>query len=94
MEGTKQRQQPLVSQEMSYWGKILHERLISEMDLRRKDVSSMSDQQLRVEAENLLDPILSTLSEDIPDTVDATVLRKNVLDEAVPPSMLKEHKLF
>lgn len=83
MEGTKQRQQPLVSQEMSYWGKILHERLISEMDLRRKDVSSMSDQQLRVEAENLLDPILSTLSEDIPDTVDAAVLRKNVLDEAV-----------
>lgn len=75
--------QPLVSQEMSYWGKILHERLISEMDLRRKDVSSMSDQQLRVEAEKLLDPILRTLSEDIPDSVDTTVLRKNVLDEAV-----------
>jgi len=76
-------QQPLVSQEMSYWGRILHERLISEMDLRRKDVSSMSDKQLRSEAESLLDPILNLLSEDIPNSVDTVVLRKNVLDEAV-----------
>ncbi|MFK7732283.1 MAG: ATPase, T2SS/T4P/T4SS family [Pseudomonadales bacterium] len=76
-------QQPLVSEEMSYWGKILHERLISEMDLRRKDVSSMSDQQLRTEAESLLDPILGLLSNDIPESLDTAVLRKNVLDEAV-----------
>ncbi len=76
-------QAPLVSGEMSYWGKILHERLISEMDLRRKDVSNMSDQQLRVEAETLLDPILDLLSEEFPHSVDTAVLRKNVLDEAV-----------
>ncbi len=69
--------------EMQYWGKILHERLITEMDLRRKDVSSMSDEQLRSETEKLLDPIFNRLAEDLPAMLDQQTLRNNVLDEAV-----------
>ncbi len=76
-------QPAVMSSDLLYWGKILHERLISEMDLRRKDVSLMSDAELRREAEQLLDPILQTLGEDIPEDIDRGQLRKNVLDEAV-----------
>jgi pilus assembly protein CpaF len=66
-----------------YWTGIIHEQLISEMDLRRKDVHNMSDSQLKSEAEALLDPILSRLRNDIPSTVDINRLRTNVLNEAV-----------
>ncbi len=74
---------PTATTEMQYWAKILHERLISEMDLRRKDVSSMSDEQLHSETEKLLNPIFDRLAEDMPATLDKQLLRKSVLDEAV-----------
>ncbi len=68
---------------LHYWGKILHERLIDEMDLRRKDVHNMSDQQLRAEAEQLLDGVMQRLSSELPETIDRDRLRINVLNEAV-----------
>lgn len=74
---------PTATTEMQYWAKNLHERLISEMDLRRKDVSSMSDEQLHSETEKLLNPIFDRLVEDMPATLDKQLLRKSVLDEAV-----------
>jgi len=66
-----------------YWSKIIHDQLISEMDLRRKDVHSMSDQQLRTEAEKLLEVTLNKLNKDIPSQIDLAKLRINVLNEAV-----------
>ena len=69
--------------ELLYWGKIIHEQLIAEMDLRRKDVHSMSDGQLRSETEQLLDSILKRVGHDIPVGIDTQALRTNVLNEAV-----------
>lgn len=66
-----------------YWTRIIHEHLISEMDLRRKDVHSMSDEQLRVEAENLIDQIIGRISSDLPPDIDVTKLRNSVINEAV-----------
>ncbi|MCU7802949.1 MAG: Flp pilus assembly complex ATPase component TadA [Candidatus Thiodiazotropha sp. (ex Lucinoma borealis)] len=66
-----------------YWTKIIHEQLISEMDLRRKDVHSMSDEQLRAEAETLLDQIISRLASELPDDIEIAKLRVSVLNEAV-----------
>ncbi|MEL0585324.1 MAG: ATPase, T2SS/T4P/T4SS family [Candidatus Thiodiazotropha sp. (ex. Lucinoma kazani)] len=66
-----------------YWTKIIHEQLISEMDLRRKDVHSMSDEQLRAEAETLLDQIIRRLASDLPDDIEIAKLRVSVLNEAV-----------
>ncbi|MBT3063564.1 MAG: Flp pilus assembly complex ATPase component TadA [Candidatus Thiodiazotropha sp. (ex Lucina pensylvanica)] len=66
-----------------YWTRIIHEQLISEMDLRRKDVHSMSDDQLRVEAENLIDQIIVRLKPDLPDHFELGKLRVSVLNEAV-----------
>jgi pilus assembly protein CpaF len=66
-----------------YWTRIVHEQLISEMDLRRKDVHSMSDEQLRIEAENLIDLIIERLRQELPRDVAVQKLRGNVLNEAV-----------
>jgi pilus assembly protein CpaF len=53
------------------------------MDLRRKDVHSMSDEQLRIEAENLIDLIIERLRQELPRDVAVQKLRGNVLNEAV-----------
>ncbi|MET0068873.1 MAG: ATPase, T2SS/T4P/T4SS family [Candidatus Thiodiazotropha sp.] len=66
-----------------YWTRIIHEQLISEMDLRRKDVHNMSDDQLRIEAENLIDQIIVRLKPDLPTHFELGKLRVNVLNEAV-----------
>ncbi|MCG7983454.1 MAG: Flp pilus assembly complex ATPase component TadA [Candidatus Thiodiazotropha lotti] len=66
-----------------YWTKNVHDQLISEMDLRRKDVHNMSDGQLRFEAEALLDQILKRIKKELPSDLNFTKLRKDVLNEAV-----------
>ncbi|MGD9168674.1 MAG: ATPase, T2SS/T4P/T4SS family [Candidatus Thiodiazotropha sp.] len=66
-----------------YWTRIIHEQLISEMDLRRNDVHSMSDEQLRVEAETLIDQIIARISTELPKDIDIAQLRDNVINEAV-----------
>lgn len=66
-----------------YWTKNIHDQLISEMDLRRKDVHSMSDGQLRIEAEALLDQILNRIKSDLPSDINISKLRVDVLNEAV-----------
>jgi pilus assembly protein CpaF len=66
-----------------YWTRIIHEQLISEMDLRRKDVHSMSDEQLRKEAETLLDQVITRISGDLPSDLDINKLRSSVINEAV-----------
>jgi pilus assembly protein CpaF len=66
-----------------YWTKIIHDQLISEMDLRRKDVHSMSDEQLRVESETLLGQIIDRISPELQDDIDVVKLRASVINEAV-----------
>ena len=69
--------------ELLYWSKILHDQVLADMDLRRKDVSRMSDQQLREETSDLIDNALQGLLAQIPTDLDLDMLRRNVLDEAV-----------
>ena len=73
----------LVDEEMAYWGKVLHDQLLSDMDLQRKDISRMSDKQLQSETGALIDNALERLSSQIPEQVNIAELRVNVLNEAV-----------
>jgi len=68
---------------LAYWGGIVHEQLLYQMDLRRKDVNRMSDAQLRSESVALIGGIVATLGEQLPPELDRTVLERNVLDESV-----------
>lgn len=69
--------------ELQYWGRIIHEQLLSEMDLRRKDVGRMSDQQLRDEVTVLIERVLDNLATQFPASLPIDMLKINVLNEAV-----------
>lgn len=69
--------------ELQYWGRIVHEQLISEMDLRRKDVSRMSDSQLRAEVDVLIQRVIENLLDQFPASLSVDELKSNVLNEAV-----------
>jgi len=65
------------------WRRLIHARVLETMDLRRKDLHSMTDAQVRRETEVLLDEILTKMSAEVPPQLDRGRLRKEVLDEAV-----------
>ncbi len=65
------------------WRRRVHEKIIDVMDLRRKDLHSMTDAQVRRETEQLLDELMRGLEPEIPPSLDRERLRKDVLDEAI-----------
>lgn len=73
----------MFDQETAYWGRIVHEQLLFQMDLQRKDVNRMSDDQLRKESSALIEKIIDSLDKQLPSTVDRKKLLQNVLNEAV-----------
>jgi pilus assembly protein CpaF len=64
------------------WRKRVHDQLLDTIDLRRRDLTRMSDAELRAETEKLVRDILDALT-DLPPHIDRAALRKEVLDEAV-----------
>lgn len=85
----KPREAPLLALEFE-WRKRLHTKLIDTMDLRRHDVSSMSDEHLRAEADRLIARTLQDMDDEIPAQLDRNALRRQVLDEAVGLGPLEE----
>lgn len=74
---------PGFDQVMAYWERIVHEQLLVQMDLRRKDVNRMSDEQLRTESRQLISEIAHSLDAQLPGELDRESLKRNVLNEAV-----------
>ena len=77
-------------EEMLKWRRLLHERIIDEMDLRRKDVHNMTDDQLRVETETLVNELMEHLESEIPELIDKEQLHRDVLNEAIGLGPLEE----
>ena len=65
------------------WRRRLHAELLQTMDLRRHDVSAMSDQQLRHDTDALIRQIMVSRDADIPSELDRDLLRQQVLNEAI-----------
>ena len=65
------------------WRRRIHGELIETMDLRRHDVSAMSDQRLREETAALLRQILEAREAQIPPQIHRELLCQQVLDEAI-----------
>lgn len=72
------------------WRKKIHAKLIDTMDLRRHDVSAMTDEKLRADTHRLIVQIVHEIESDIPVDLDRELLRKQVLDEAVGLGPLEE----
>ena len=68
----------------------VHEELLAAMDLRRTDVSSMDEDELRKHVKTLIKEIIDELGSKIPADVDRAQLAKQVLDEAVGLGPLEE----
>lgn len=68
---------------MVEWRRRLHARLLEALDLRRRDVSAMSDAALRQEADRLLEALVLDADAEIPAGLDRGALRRQVVDEAV-----------
>lgn len=60
----------------------LHKALLDALDLRRRDILSLSDEALRSEAETALSALLAD-DPDLPEDVDREMLLRQVVDEAV-----------
>ncbi|MCC6707892.1 MAG: Flp pilus assembly complex ATPase component TadA [Gammaproteobacteria bacterium] len=65
------------------WRNRVHEELLAAMDLRRTDISSMSEEDLRKHVKGLIKEIINGLGGKLPSDVDPERLAKEVLDEAV-----------
>jgi pilus assembly protein CpaF len=72
------------------WRRRLHNELLETMDLRRQDVSRMSDAKLRAETETLIRALIKELADTIPPELNHDSLCKQVLNEAVGLGPLEE----
>ena len=68
--------------ESLHWRRLLHRRLLQAIDLHRKDVRQLSQEQLRLEARALLGPLVAA-EEALPEGLDRERLIEQVLDEAI-----------
>jgi pilus assembly protein CpaF len=90
------RNQPAVSHDFAgiqarhAWRKRVHELLLETIDLRRRDLTRMSDDELRRETEGLIKSIIHDLKEVIPRDIDLKALTSEVLNEAVGLGPLEE----
>ncbi len=64
------------------WRKRIHERLLDTIDLRRRDLNRMSDDELRAETTALVREIIAAEA-DLPGGLDREQLCSEVLDEAI-----------
>jgi pilus assembly protein CpaF len=71
------------------WRKRVHDRLLEAIDLRRRDLTRMSDLELRIETEKLVKEILEDLIE-LPPDIDRRLLKQEVLNEAIGLGPLEE----
>jgi pilus assembly protein CpaF len=66
-----------------HWRQRIHSSLLQALDLRRRDVSSMNDAELREEVGMQTRRIMADLEEEIPPEIDRDSLAQQVLDESV-----------
>jgi len=66
----------------SEWRRILHEKLLDAIDLRRRDLTRMNDDEVRAEAEQVIRDVLAKETA-LPAEVDRAALLREVLHEAI-----------
>jgi pilus assembly protein CpaF len=64
------------------WRRLLHRRLLSQIDLQRQDIRMLSGTQLREQVGRTLEEVIRSESA-LPPDIDRTTLIREVLDEAV-----------
>jgi pilus assembly protein CpaF len=70
--------------------RTIHDKLIDRLDLRRKDIVQLSDEDLRKRARAVIEQILVDLRWEIPEGLERETLISHVLDEALGLGPLEE----
>ena len=73
-----------------HWRRRVHEKLLETLDLRRRDVSRMSDQELRTETEGLIREIIDNFGSELPRELDREALCQQSVNEAIGLGPLEE----
>lgn len=80
----------LYKAERFMWRNRVHEELLHMMDLRRTDVGSMDEDELRHQVEKMIGEIIEQMSGKLPADVDQKQLATDVLNEAVGLGPMEE----
>ena len=72
------------------WRNRIHQDVLRMMDLRRTDIGSMDEFQLKANIEALIDEAMTDLDSQLPDHIDRARLKKDVLNEAIGLGPLEE----
>ncbi len=72
------------------WAQFVHKQLLKQMDLRRLSLDNLSYEQVRGQLQDLIEGILSSMTDRLPADINADKLKKIVLDEAVGLGALEE----
>lgn len=70
--------------------RTIHEQLIERLDLRRRDIVELSDEDLRGRARKVVERVLIDLRWEIPEGLERETLIRQVLDEALGLGPLEE----
>ena len=72
------------------WIQILRDKLVKKMDLRRKDINTMTPEELKKETLICLDQVLFEVDEDLPQVLNVDRLKQKIIDEAIGLGPLEE----
>ncbi|WP_010117324.1 ATPase, T2SS/T4P/T4SS family [Acinetobacter sp. P8-3-8] len=72
------------------WIQILREKLVKKMDLRRKDINTMTPDELKNETLTCLDQVLFEIDEELPQILNVDRLKQKIIDEAIGLGPLEE----
>ena len=72
------------------WIQILREKLVKQMDLRRKDINAMTPEELKQETLTSLDQVLFEIDGDLPQILNIERLKQKIINEAIGLGPLEE----
>ena len=86
----EQKEESLNKQRLYLWRNRIHQDVLQMMDLRRTDVGSMDEDELRVRVGEMISEAMQKLGDQLPDDIDHEQLKTEVLNEAVGLGPLEE----
>ncbi len=86
----EERTEKINRQRIYMWRNRIHQDVLRLMDLRRTDVASMDGDALREKVSTIIDEVIESMKNEIPDNVDVQGLKNEVLNEAVGLGPLEE----
>jgi len=90
VDSTENGEDTLKKERYSMWRSRVHQEILRMMDLRRTDIGSMDEEQLRSNVQGLINEVVTSLDNTLPAEIDRDRLKNDVLNEAIGLGPLEE----